>query len=112
MTSADFYRLIKRPMTPADLDRLIKLCGMLGSSAEGERANAGKLASELLSRLGLTWGDVLQLPVRVASVRPPPRPPRDRGFDSFEDPVSDADMRAFWRNVGPQPRHRRNPFAK
>lgn len=99
-------------MTSADLDRLIKLCGMLGSSEEGERANAGKLASELLSRLGLTWVDVLHLPAEAAPVRPPPRPARDRGFDSFEDPVSDADMRAFWRNVGPQPRHRRNPFAR
>jgi hypothetical protein len=72
-------------MEPGDLDRLIKICGMLGSNQDGERANAGKAATNLLNRLGLTWGEVLGKPAtatagkprkpRAKKPKPPPSPP-------------------------------------
>lgn len=40
-------------------DRLLKLCGMFGSDFDGERANAARMASDLLVENGLTWNDVL-----------------------------------------------------
>jgi hypothetical protein len=39
--------------------RLVRLLGMLGSAHDGEIANAGRLASQLLRDLGLTWGDII-----------------------------------------------------
>ena len=39
--------------------RLAKLCGMFGSSHEGERANAAAAASRLIKENGLTWQIVL-----------------------------------------------------
>ena len=41
------------------LDKLRKLCGMLGSAYDGERAAAGALADKLLREHGLRWEDVL-----------------------------------------------------
>jgi hypothetical protein len=41
-----------------DLDRLVRILGMLGSEHEGERANAGLLGTRMLRAAGLTWGDV------------------------------------------------------
>jgi hypothetical protein len=41
------------------IDRLCKLLGMLGSDHEGERAVAGRLASDLLRANKLTWADVI-----------------------------------------------------
>ena len=43
-------------------DMLVKLCGMLGSDFEGERATAALKLMGLLRRVGLCWDDVLQLP--------------------------------------------------
>jgi len=39
--------------------RLVKICGMLGSDHDGERAAAGKLAHDMLRGLGLGWDDVI-----------------------------------------------------
>jgi hypothetical protein len=44
------------------LTRLIKLCGMLGSDHDGERASAGLKASKLLMENHLTWHDVISSP--------------------------------------------------
>lgn len=49
---------------------LVKLCGMLGSDFEGERAAAALKVTLLLRRAGLRWDDVLALP--GASCRPAP----------------------------------------
>lgn len=38
---------------------LAKLCGMLGSDFDGERAAAALKATDVLRRAGLTWDDVL-----------------------------------------------------
>jgi hypothetical protein len=43
-----------------DLDRLIKLCGLLTSDADGERATAARMASDLLRAHRLTWAEVLR----------------------------------------------------
>ena len=51
---------------PTARDRLVKLCGLLGSEHPGERANAAAMASRLLLDCGLTWADV---------VLPPPAAP-------------------------------------
>lgn len=42
--------------------RFIKFAGMLGSNADGERANASSMASKLLIEAGLTWAEVLGTP--------------------------------------------------
>jgi hypothetical protein len=43
-----------------DLPRFIKLCGMLASPNEGERASAALKASEMLKSADLTWHDVIK----------------------------------------------------
>lgn len=45
-------------MNADDLARLRKLCGMLSSDAEGERATAARMATDLLKRHGKTWADI------------------------------------------------------
>lgn len=49
-------------MTPSDLDRFRKLCGLLGSDQVGERAAAALKATDFLEQHGLGWADVA-LPV-------------------------------------------------
>jgi hypothetical protein len=44
-------------------DRLRKLCGMLGSQHDGERATAAAKADALLRAAGLTWADVIGPPI-------------------------------------------------
>jgi hypothetical protein len=54
----------------AVIDRLRKLLGMLGTDHDGERAVAGRMASDLLRQHKLTWADVLGAEIRV---EPAPR---------------------------------------
>jgi hypothetical protein len=42
--------------------RLAKLLGMLGSNSDGERANAARMADQLVRGLGLTWSDIIAPP--------------------------------------------------
>lgn len=44
---------------PPQRDRLVKLCGLLGSDHAGERDSAAVMASRLLRECGLTWADVI-----------------------------------------------------
>ena len=45
---------------PRDLgQRLTKLCGLFGSEFDGERANAARMADDLIRGFGLTWKDVI-----------------------------------------------------
>jgi hypothetical protein len=46
-------------LNPKAAEHLVKLCGLLGSNHEGERANAGKLADDFVRKLGLRWSDVI-----------------------------------------------------
>jgi hypothetical protein len=50
-------------LDPDAADRLRKLCGMLGSEHDGERAAAGLKADQLVRQLGLTWADVIAPPI-------------------------------------------------
>ncbi len=49
----------RRPGT-FDLPRFVKLCAMLGSPNEGERASAAAKASEMLKAADLSWSDVMK----------------------------------------------------
>jgi len=49
-------------VTPKLVARLVQLCGMFGSSHDGERANAAALADRLVRQVGLTWADVIVPP--------------------------------------------------
>ncbi len=47
-------------LVPRDLTlRLTKLCGLFGSEFDGERANAARMADDLIHGFGLTWKDVI-----------------------------------------------------
>ncbi len=47
-------------LIPRDLgQRLTKLCGLFGSEFDGERANAARMADDLIRGFGLTWKDVI-----------------------------------------------------
>jgi hypothetical protein len=61
-------------LTTPDLDRLIKLLGMLGSGFDGERAAAGRLIHEFVTTRKLSWHDLLvsmpPLPPPIVVVKP------------------------------------------
>ena len=52
-------------LDPQSAVRLVKLCGMLGSQHDGERAAADLKADQLVRGLGLTWGDLIVPPDTV-----------------------------------------------
>lgn len=45
-------------MNGASLDKLRKICGLLGSEHAGERASAALKATSMLREAGMTWGQV------------------------------------------------------
>mgnify|MGYP001563291157 CR=1 FL=1 len=47
------------PLTDESRDRLVKLCGMMGSSFDGERATAALMADRLVKSMGVTWNDLI-----------------------------------------------------
>jgi hypothetical protein len=61
-------------------DKFLRICGMLGSAFDGERASAALLASRMLKNAGLVWADVVCVP-QPGPRREPPR--RDRDADPF-----------------------------
>ena len=63
---------------PATRQRLVRLCGMLGSEHDGERANAARLADRLIRETGLTWEGVIAAPP-VAQPEARPRPAQPAG---------------------------------
>ena len=50
---------IEKFLISAAGQRFLKFVGMLGSDADGERANASGMANRLLRKAELTWGEVL-----------------------------------------------------
>jgi len=60
-------------LSPELRTRLVRLCGMLGSDFDGERASAGLLANRLIKSLDLTWEDVIRQVVEIKQQQPPPR---------------------------------------
>jgi hypothetical protein len=53
--------------------KLVKICGMLGSDHDGERASAAKLADDMLRALGLTW-DAVIAPKTLSAPHPAENP--------------------------------------
>lgn len=49
-------------MPAVDTEKLAKVLGLLGSSADGEVLAAARQATEILRRANASWGDVLRLP--------------------------------------------------
>jgi hypothetical protein len=47
-------------MTPRDVERLAKVCGMLASDKDGERAAAALLATQILQSFGVGWVDLVR----------------------------------------------------
>lgn len=47
-----------------DLDQFVKICGLLGSEHDGERAAAAHRAQDMLTKANLTWRDVIVSPTR------------------------------------------------
>src|SRR5689334_15269788 len=70
----------KPVLSAADLDRLVKLCGLFSSHHAGERANAAGLADQFLRERGLRWPDVLAAP-RLAPLTS--KSPPSNGNDPF-----------------------------
>ncbi len=54
--------------------RLAALAGMLGSEHDGERANAARLATQELRRLGLTWSELIARAFSLVKVKPQAKP--------------------------------------
>jgi hypothetical protein len=75
------------------LERLVKVLGMLGSTHDGERAAAANLATSILKKHGATWGDLISR--RDDRPRPPPPPPpRDDGADIDLEEIPEPSMSA------------------
>jgi hypothetical protein len=55
-----------RALAPQTADRLAKICGLLGSAHDGERASAALKADALVRAAGLTWADVINVPPPAA----------------------------------------------
>jgi hypothetical protein len=50
-------------------DKLVKICGLLGSNHDGERASAAAKADALVRSHGLTWADVVSPPMAPSAPR-------------------------------------------
>ncbi len=61
-------------LDPSVAAKLSKVCGMLGSEHDGERAAAAAKASMLLRAHGLSWADVFA-PAAPVLMEPEPAPP-------------------------------------
>lgn len=68
---------------PGDRARLVKLLGMLGSDFDGERSSAGRMASDLIKKLGATWDNVI-----VNDEKPQPRTKKTERpeYQTYQDP--------------------------
>lgn len=69
-------------LSPSHRELLVKLCGMLASDFDGERAAAALKASRFLRERALTWGEVIapdageRIRIQTGSAAPrPSRPP-------------------------------------
>jgi hypothetical protein len=55
-----------------DLQRLARVCGLLGSDHDGEALAAARQAEKLRQKVGLTWDELLVPSIRQRSADPPP----------------------------------------
>jgi hypothetical protein len=86
------------PLTQQERTRLARLLGMLGSSHDGEVANAGRLADRLVRGAGLTWTDVLTPQVEHHRRKPEPEPERDDQEPDWPPPRP-TNAYASWRRT-------------
>lgn len=69
------------PEVKRAVGRLAKVCGMLGSNQDGERASAALLATQILESLEISWSDLIQSAFKPApSERPINHDQRPRGW--------------------------------
>jgi hypothetical protein len=52
-------------LSPVEIDRLVKLCGLFSSDYAGERASAAAMADRLLRQHGLSWSEIICVPVQT-----------------------------------------------
>src|SRR3712207_6352845 len=62
------------PLSEQDIDRLVKLLGLLSSDQAGERATAGEMAWRFIKQRGLTWDEVLRPKVPAVTAQRSNRP--------------------------------------
>ena len=55
-----------------DLQRLARVCGLLGSDHDGEALAATRQAEKIRKKAGLTWDELLVPSTRPRSADPPP----------------------------------------
>lgn len=67
-------------LAPSERKRLTSILGMLGSNSAGERDNAARLAEHFRREHGLSWEDLMRVPVTEAQLTPAPpsQPPSAR----------------------------------
>jgi hypothetical protein len=89
------------------LDRLAKVCGLLGSDQMGERAAAALRADTIRQQAGLSWAELFAGAGRPAPRQvppppppPPPAPPRRPAPPPVFDPV-DAEPTAIVAKCAP-----------
>ncbi|MET4698375.1 hypothetical protein ABIE65_001392 [Constrictibacter sp. MBR-5] len=73
-------------LAPADRQRLAKICGLLGSDHDGERASAARAATAILLAAGLTWEQLI-LAVAPEPAAEPQRDPTDDALAYLRDAV-------------------------
>ena len=54
-----------------DLQRLARVCGLLGSEHDGEALAAARQAEKIRKRMGLTWAELLVPSIRPRAADPP-----------------------------------------
>jgi hypothetical protein len=84
-----------KALAPAELARLAKLLGMLGSCHDGERANAGAAADRFLRDRGVTWPMVLGLEEAPGRKRQEEQKRHRDDAGEMLDFCLDADQRLF-----------------
>lgn len=73
---------VSTSISPKLVDRLAKICGLLGSDSDGERASAAFQATKLLQGAGITWRELVEAaagktwPHEHVRTKPVKRPPK------------------------------------
>ena len=79
------------PIPRPAVEKLAKICGLLGSDQDGERSAAAHQATQLLRRHGMTWREVIERGFALSqrSQREPRR----------ETPKASAPPKPDWRAI-------------
>lgn len=77
-------------MAKLDVEKLIKVVGLLASDHDGERSCAARMASDLLKAYGLTWEDVFRSAFQTDRAL-------GQRMQRSEDNRAEAEAQAQWR---------------